>query len=637
MFKFLRKYNKFILAVGGTLLLIVFLIPQALTRLSEQAAQTSATWATVGPDAREISVTERQESQGELEFMQSSPLLAVLPTVLGIETPEHWWLIVHEARQMGLVPGAGSIAISDFDRAVLPPQFSPAFVRQALAKAEGVENLLRQYEASGTLSDRRLLEAVQRNLLQVQADLIVLEASADRVAVMPAEEEIQTHFDTYADVVPGEGEMGFGYRLPDRFKIEMLTISNRSVETMIEASDRINEVELRKYWRKNEGIGGTPLVSEGDPVPAIVRQNMILELTRKTLDDIERWAFDRLREPRRKLDEQDGYYVLPEEWDQQRVSFTSLAEEIRDRFDIDLPVYESIGDRWLSADDLPELGPIANARTDRYGTANQALADLVAATREFGGSPTVPIQSGVALPPLRGLARTVHLARLTAVDAERAPTSVDEVREMIVTDLKRQRDYERMMSEMESIEQQAEQDGMLAVAIDRQAPVADTSLSLYNPTLVQLQIQQGQPITPFATPLPIIGEAIDVLEQVFDYAIDLPFGQALDELPVSRRIVSIPVEKKLAAVLLRITDVRPVTTETYRQLAQSGRLGQFVRGNDLTEDDITVLDAFSYDSLVARHSFVVAGRDDEEVDPETEADSETETGGAVGATAAAGN
>ena len=50
MFKFLRKYNKFILAIGGTLLMIVFLIPQAIQSLSQRAASTGsvcARWPTI--------------------------------------------------------------------------------------------------------------------------------------------------------------------------------------------------------------------------------------------------------------------------------------------------------------------------------------------------------------------------------------------------------------------------------------------------------------------------------------------------------------------------------------------------------------------------------------------------------------
>ena len=56
MFKFLRKYNKWILAFGGTVLMIAFLVPEAISRLSQQAAQGGAGWATVDnlPDLEAI-------------------------------------------------------------------------------------------------------------------------------------------------------------------------------------------------------------------------------------------------------------------------------------------------------------------------------------------------------------------------------------------------------------------------------------------------------------------------------------------------------------------------------------------------------------------------------------------------------
>ena len=46
MLKFFRKYNKWILAVGGTLLMITFLIPQAIQGLSQAGAIRTAKWAT---------------------------------------------------------------------------------------------------------------------------------------------------------------------------------------------------------------------------------------------------------------------------------------------------------------------------------------------------------------------------------------------------------------------------------------------------------------------------------------------------------------------------------------------------------------------------------------------------------------
>jgi hypothetical protein len=70
MFKFLRKYNKWILAVGGTLLMIVFLIPGAIRSLSRQAAQRSIVWATVGESNEEIHTDVMREAASEIKLLQ---------------------------------------------------------------------------------------------------------------------------------------------------------------------------------------------------------------------------------------------------------------------------------------------------------------------------------------------------------------------------------------------------------------------------------------------------------------------------------------------------------------------------------------------------------------------------------------
>ena len=67
MFKFLRKYDKWILAIGGSLLLITFLVPQAIQGLSEYSAQTGASWATVGKSGQKI-------TQGEADMLRSCRL-----------------------------------------------------------------------------------------------------------------------------------------------------------------------------------------------------------------------------------------------------------------------------------------------------------------------------------------------------------------------------------------------------------------------------------------------------------------------------------------------------------------------------------------------------------------------------------
>ncbi len=53
MLRFLRKYNKYILAVFGTILLVTFLVGSAITSLLAGVGQSRAEWATLGPDGDE--------------------------------------------------------------------------------------------------------------------------------------------------------------------------------------------------------------------------------------------------------------------------------------------------------------------------------------------------------------------------------------------------------------------------------------------------------------------------------------------------------------------------------------------------------------------------------------------------------
>ena len=100
MFKFLRKYNKWILAVGGTLLMIVFLIPQAISSLSQRAAVGSAVWATIGEDKEEISGEERRQTERELVVLEQLQGLGI-PMIA--KEPAHWYLLVREAEDAGVV------------------------------------------------------------------------------------------------------------------------------------------------------------------------------------------------------------------------------------------------------------------------------------------------------------------------------------------------------------------------------------------------------------------------------------------------------------------------------------------------------------------------------------------------------
>ncbi|MHC4142183.1 MAG: hypothetical protein ACYSUF_10015, partial [Planctomycetota bacterium] len=159
MFKFLRKYNKYILAVGGTLLLITFLIPFAFTNLLQGVGQGGATWATINDDRPEkVTVSDLARIQRELQLLQFiAPQLAVQ----GIDRAEYWYLLQREAQQGGFVAAAGTVLQGQLDQQTLALLSGASgenaqFVAETMAKVQGVSRMLQAYLASNRYSDRRL-------------------------------------------------------------------------------------------------------------------------------------------------------------------------------------------------------------------------------------------------------------------------------------------------------------------------------------------------------------------------------------------------------------------------------------------------------------------------------------------------
>ena len=103
MFKLLRKYNKLLLAIFGVLLMITFLIPQAMSQFARESGSRRATIATVG-DGDRVTGEQWHQVQTELDLLQKAG--ASIPGLGPIRDikPEHWYLLTREAAAAGLVP-----------------------------------------------------------------------------------------------------------------------------------------------------------------------------------------------------------------------------------------------------------------------------------------------------------------------------------------------------------------------------------------------------------------------------------------------------------------------------------------------------------------------------------------------------
>lgn len=622
MMKFLRRYSKWILAVFGSLLLVVFLAPTAVQEFAESRARASLVWATIGPEGEELGTEVQMEAANELSIVE--PLIRPMPWLGEIRDAEHWYLLVREAREAGLVPTRGSIELD-------PEVAEQIFVRvgrsqrseRALAGLQGVLRLVDRWQRGTAMSDRRMEASARRLFHEVSARVVAIEPDPS-TAPMPSDEAIRAHFERYRDVVPGEGEGPGrpGYRLPDRFTIELLHVPAAAIDARVEAAGLLDGVALAKHWRRHAEERGFPPFELGAEVPEVVRTDLLEELEAADRDAIEKWIVARQLELTRGLPSDElGFARLPEDWADRRLDLAALVDDLAEQFEgLDGVRYLRVDDRMLTIEDLAEERFVPGATTDRYG-GTQTLAELVGQLREFGGDGRVPVQEGVIGPILRSPEGGLVVFRVLEADGARAPRELDEVRDRVVEDLRRLAAWESMLAEREAIETDAETRGLLAVAVDRDAAIERVgSIARVSPGI--FQATGGDPRFVGFTALPVVGQDEEVVEAIVDHALGLPLDRPAGTLPSDQRIASFPAESGPALLLVEFTRQSPLDRDAYEQLSQLPTLTQVMVEQELGPDLGDVTEAFGFEALAERHRFELRRRADD-----ADADSEAPAGG----------
>jgi len=682
MFKFFRKYQKIIILVGLPILLIIFLVPQAIQGIAEYSARrgrTFGTFTTLAGEQREVSAVEFQQAQRDLAVLSEGLQFNILQAFgMGdVDQPEHWLLLVHEAEQNGLIGGEADARlfaqniVDLLTQALGQSGTSPEMIMAqmasqtrlgvrsvvgALSRAWGVQRLLNLYAGEIKISTPRLQSVANDLLHGIDARMLAIPASADGEGLPePTEEELQAHLEKYAGVSPGEGERGFGYRLPDRVKLEWLRVDAQRFREALRENPQMDRLELRKYFLRNKeqftpGIapGNDPATVPEEPtfedVEDRVREQRLTELTRQVLDEIARFIEGEAANRLRGLPRERFYYELPDDWPSQRLAYDQLALQLQefasDRFDIAAPLAEYERDPdWHAVPDVRLISGLGRAATEKYG-ARMTLADLLPELREFGGSERVPLQAGVTGPTLRlndlrspgtvaqtseASLGTIFAFRVYEADPSRPAESVDEVRDELVADLKRIAHFERLEASIDELRRTATTEGLTALAEAhdvRPLPVRDIGY-VENPQLQQQMGIGGQPL-----PQPI-GRDPDVIRQIVELGKDrinrmLTENIPFEEIPLAERTFVIPVPQKLAVLVGQFTDLEPLVRDRYSDYVFALRLAAL---QDEVDTD-NAFQTFSYESMMDRYKYQSTTGSDEEEAADEAAEAETETAAA---------
>ena len=299
MLRLLRRRQGILLAVFGTVLMILMLADQSIYGLMGRLFSGSGTWATIGD--RSISSETRAQLARELEVLDRVGWMGIGAGPLGvIEDPAHWLLLTEMARNAGFT--TGSLA-TEMQEAELAQVYTAAGrtpeVDRALSNLFGVIRMFGAMANSPTLSDRRLIRDASSIFGGADCRLMVLEAQA--TGDEPSDEAIASHFENYRDVEPSDPEQAFGYRLPDRVAVDWFTLPANVIEDAARTSEAMDTIAVLKHWKTNPRGRAFPAYDASIEVPEVVIDDLLAIETDALFDRVDRRLSSTLLEARRDL------------------------------------------------------------------------------------------------------------------------------------------------------------------------------------------------------------------------------------------------------------------------------------------------------------------------------------------------
>ena len=429
---------------------------------------------------------------------------------------------------------------------------------------------------------------------------------------------MQAQLDAWADTPVGEGDHGFGYKMPDRFKLEWLFIPSDTIQDATTLSDKFSSREQRKFWRRNENDPRFPAIDDSGIIPASVTEAYLDTLTEKTRSQLSKNISEQLRNPRRGVEEVNGYLVLPEDWGSKRLGFTELATSLQEEFGIDLPTYGSVA-TWTSISETNDIPVIGALRATNVGQLLTTCQTLISSAKEFKDSGAYRIQEGVASSVLQNSNNDLYLFRITETDPTREPESIDEVRDAVEKDLGRIARWETLQDMIETL---ARTDGLLAVSVKygevinrpQSVSLVDTGIptsldpATRRPLMSQSIVNRlslGQQIADMNSILPTLSKSDNgVIQSIIDRTSDLPIDTPINSLPVEKSTFVIASPENMALVVVRVTGTSPASRELAADFTGgSTSILQAMMSFDELGGVSNIEEVFSFASLADRHNF----------------------------------
>lgn len=670
MLKFIRKFQLIILAIGGSLLMVVFLLEPVLTSFqNSQANRTVARWDNGG----KITLFELDRARSELELARrAAPVvfqpkqqggLGLMPGT-GSEDDRHayhWLMLARMAEEAGLVGGAedgrrlvdlelqaeigaalNQIRFAIMQGAITPEeaqsqlaQFeetrraqinrevaqSAGYVQgateddmwRALARFTGAYRLLNLYLGAPAFSPAGALQGARALSDAVAVDAAVIDGSVLAGSIPdPGDEALRAFFEPRAGIAPAEDPNGIGYLQPARVRMGWLVLDRQQVSAAVP----IDRVELQKLWSRDSNLPEGQRQYPGDF--ASERPNIEADFraaeTDRLMVDADKLIRAEVIAATRGLDRQGDRLVLPDDWSARAPRLDALAERVvtglgTQGVNLPTPTVAVMDDRLLTAEDIGALPGIGRTFY-RVGSRTVLMQQLPEAINEAGVAPDLRLQVGV--PQVDPAAVDQAGNRYYIVVYEHHPAgparSIEDVgRDRVLADYRALEGYRRLESMLDTMRITAEGSDGLRGAIDLAMENADET-RVVRPRVANAVRVSSQQVQPGRT-----GQADPRLntpafrDAVLASAADLDPLVSPESLVTDPRALAVALPGSRSVAVARIVAPRPLTAEQFATNLPNALAALARREMQLGIESQDGRDPFGFEALQERYGLRIIG------------------------------
>ena len=525
MLKFIRKYQMVILVIGGSLLMVVFLLQPVLERLAPSPLKAKVASL---DDGTVFTRGEIIRAQAAVTLLARSNPRALQPMSLGglgLDSESertaalHWLMFADMAKRAGLVGEIGDGAswidqIAEQEALLMAtnearqgtiPFTSEAIQTQAsnykqqivvminrnanaaassmsgsmedvyrtLAEARGMYRLVNSVYGTPSFSDIQAIDATKNLYDAVAVNAVVIDSNliADSIED-PSETELQAFFQRFSSEQSTENEFGIGYTMPTRIKLGWIALNKQDFMDAVE----IDRVEIQKIWKRDRDTYPGDFAAERTRIEQQYREEQATSM----MIEADRLIRAQILAKTNSFNKVNGKTQLPDDWASQAPQLDVVAESVTERlseqFGFSMPTIQVslIGDRWLSSNDilaLPGIG-FSSYRVGSNQIQTRLLPQFFAP--EYEGNIDLDVQK--MLPIVEQAATDAQGNRYYAMvldvrDAGPADGISDVGRARVIADYK-------SLKAFELIETQSDELASLARENDNLAPVVDQIMSM---------------------------------------------------------------------------------------------------------------------------------------------------------------